>query len=531
MKSKSFILEYEIIIGFQKALDNNEFFILLQPQYSHSTGQLIGAEALVRWNSSKYGIIPPGDFIPVLENKNLISKLDLFVFEELCKFQKRCHDNNLSMIPVSFNVSRVDIFNPTFIDCLDAIANKYGIDKKSVPIEITETISAQDLNIVKGFISKVHSLGYNVEMDDFGSGYSSLNTLKEIDFDLIKLDMAFLNANFNEGKAGIILRSIVSMINDLGLSMIAEGVETVNQADFMRSIGCDYIQGYLYSKPITKDDFYNLLSKNEVTKIVPRFHMIESIDNGTFWNPNSQETLIFNSYTYGAAIFIYDGSAIRIIRVNEKFLKELNTDLIEKDIIKIDLLNFLSIEDKNVFLETLTQASKNTDSFENELWWNINRKKVCVRSQIRLLGNKENKYLFYLTIRNITEEKNRYVTFLDNEKRFKIASEQFNIYSWEYDVKTNEVKSCLRCIRDFGLPALISNYPESIIEMGIIPSDFADVYRDLHKQIAKGSKSLEAIIPLTSKKIPFIIRYATEFDGEGKPIKAYGFATPVADKI
>lgn len=152
---------------------------------------------------------------------------------------------------------------------------------------------------------------------------------------------------------------------------------------------------------------------------------------------------------------------------------------------------------------------------------------MCIRSNIRMIGHNGNHYLFYSMIRNVTTEKEYEMALLDNERRFKMASEHANIYYWEYTVATKEMRPCFRCMRDLGLPALLTNYPDSAIELGVFPPEVADMYRDWHKQLAQGVPKLEAIIPLTMERIPFHVRYTTEFDENGNPVKAYASAVPV----
>ena len=146
-----------------------------------------------------------------------------------------------------------------------------------------------------------------------------------------------------------------------------------------------------------------------------------------------------------------------------------------------------------------------------------------------MIGTNSNEYLFLETIYNITNQIKAYDDLASSEKKFRYASEQINIYAWEYDVSTKIMRPCFRCMRDLGLPAVIENYPEPVIENGIFPLDYADLYRDWHKQIENGVKELETIIPLTPNRIPFRVRYTTEFDENGRPLKAYGSAELIID--
>ena len=290
---------------------NGEFQAYYQPQFSHSTGLVVGAEALVRWIHPEEGVVPPMTFIPAFEEAGLITRLDLCVFEEVCKELRKLQDLKCPLVPISVNVSRLDILMPEFVEKLEEIRNRYDIPVQLLRLEITETVTAKSLSRVQEFIREVHELGYLVEMDDFGSAYSTLNILKDVDFDILKLDMNFMSGSIG-GRGGIILSSIVNMAKWLKTPVISEGIETVEQADYMLSLGCEYIQGYLYSKPVPAAEYEKLFSGSSVGAIVPIAELIDTMNAEKFWSPESMETLIFSNYVGGAAIFSYredDGTA------------------------------------------------------------------------------------------------------------------------------------------------------------------------------------------------------------------------------
>jgi EAL domain-containing protein (putative c-di-GMP-specific phosphodiesterase class I) len=230
-------------------------------------------------------------------------------------------DKNLPMIPISVNFSKLDIFEPDFVESIEAMRKEYGIPVRFLRLEITETAIAGDTERTNEVIQKLHDHGYIVEMDDFGSGYSSLNVLKDIKLDIIKMDMKFLEKEVDGNRGGTILSSVIRMAKWLNLPVIAEGVETVEQADFLRSIGCDCIQGYLYSRPLTEENYEALLSKNCVGAEIPRMDLIETLNAHDFWDPASLETLIFSNYVGGAAIFEFYHGKVEILRVNQKYLQ------------------------------------------------------------------------------------------------------------------------------------------------------------------------------------------------------------------
>ncbi len=526
--------EQEISGIMEEALTNEQFLIYYQPQYNHTTGSLVGAEALVRWKHPERGLISPGLFIPIFERNGFITKLDLYVFEHVCRFLRKCMDQNLPMVPVSSNFSQYDIFQPRFVETLEELRTKYDIPVTYLRVEITESAIVGGSDRVNEIVKKLRECGYVVEMDDFGSGYSSLNVLREVDLDVIKLDMLFLSEKSNNNRGGTIISSIVRMAKWLDLPVIAEGVETMSQADFLRSIGCEYIQGYLYSKPLPEAEFEALLQKNKVETDGLTGDKNLLSDACDFWEPKSQETLIFSNFVGGAAIFEYYNGKAEILRVNRKYLRELGMNLSEKDLIETDPFTFFDEENGSVYSEALKRAVETGEEQECDTWRTVTssccgEEKICIRSNVRMIGNKGNHYLFYSTIRNVTTEKEYQKALLDNERRFKMASEHANIYYWEYTVATKEMRPCFRCMRDLGLPALLTDYPNSAIEMGVFPPEVADMYRDWHRQIADGVPELEAVMPLTVGRVPFRVKYTTEFDVNGRPIKAYGSATLIDD--
>ncbi len=528
--------EQEIFADMNTALAERQFILHYQPQYDHSTGMLVGAEALVRWLHPKNGMISPARFIPIFEKNGFITKLDFYVFERVAEFIRNSIDNNFSVVPISVNFSKNDIFSQNFVENLELIRKKHNVPAKYMRIEITESVLIGNNKAVNDVLAKLHEYGYTIEMDDFGSGYSSLNVLKDLDFDIIKLDMLFLENKGQNSRGGTILSSVVNMAKWLNLPVIAEGVETVEQADFLKSIGCNYIQGYLYSKPLPENDYKALVSKSHIGALIPQMNINDKLNAANFWDPKSQETLIFSNFVGAAAIFSYNvlTKRIEILRVNKKYLSELGMNLSEYDIIHKSPIDSLDEENKAKYIAALEKAIATGEEQECETWRDIRSEccgteTFCIRSSFTVIAKSNNQVLFHCMIRNITSEKNSVNAMLETEKRFKMASEQVNIYFWEYTIATKEMRPCFRCMRDLGLPPLLRNYPDSAIERGIFPPEVADMYRDWHVQVANGVKELEAIIPLTPDRIPFRVRYTTEFDDNGHPVKAYGSAALVVD--
>lgn len=243
----------------RSALKNNEFVMYLQPKYSIADSSIIGAEALVRWADPEEGLIPPDKFIPVFEKNGFIVKIDEYIWECACRHIRKWLDNGIKPVPISVNVSRVHLSDSKFVDYLNDLVKKYDIPKSLLELEITE--SADNIN-ANSMIKLAKVKGFRLLMDDFGSGYSSLNTLKSTPFDVLKIDRSFFSTSMESQRGQKIISHTISMSQDIGLEMIAEGVETKEQADFLYNCGCYTAQGFLYSRPVPEDMFDKLMRNN-----------------------------------------------------------------------------------------------------------------------------------------------------------------------------------------------------------------------------------------------------------------------------
>ncbi|MBB5225886.1 GGDEF domain-containing protein [Treponema ruminis] len=236
------------------ALKTNQLKMYLQPQVTKN-GTLVGAEALVRWHHPIRGIIPPGEFIEIIEKINIISDVDRYIWECACAKLaewKRAGKTNLT---ISVNISARDFFTMNLLETLVNLIKKYEISPKSLNLEITETAVIYDVENQLNVLDKLRELGFIVEMDDFGSGYSSLNMLKDIAVDVLKIDMAFLQKSKDDAKSHKILEKIIILAKELGMKVLTEGVESDKQIDFLSAAGCDLFQGYYFSRPVPVNEF------------------------------------------------------------------------------------------------------------------------------------------------------------------------------------------------------------------------------------------------------------------------------------
>lgn len=260
---KKLLDEQFITDSMDEAIQKNQFKVYLQPKYNIKNNKIVGAEALVRWIHPERGLMSPGEFIPLFERNGFITKLDFYVWEETCKLLKKLKDMGLNTIPISVNVSRSDLYNPNLADELLELIKKYELSTDLLHLEITETAYTENQIQIVSLVSNLKNRGFIIEMDDFGSGYSSLNMLSELPIDVLKLDMKFIQTEANGISNINILSFIISLAKWMQLDVIAEGVETKDQAERLKAMDCSFVQGYLYAKPMPSEDFFKFIADNE----------------------------------------------------------------------------------------------------------------------------------------------------------------------------------------------------------------------------------------------------------------------------
>ncbi|MEG1848377.1 MAG: EAL domain-containing protein [Lachnospiraceae bacterium] len=259
-KLRETMLEEQYIVSeMQSALEEHQFDIYLQPIYNIASEQVVSAEALVRWHHPDKGMIMPGLFIPLFERNGFITKLDAYVWERTCQYLKKRKTEGKKEIPISVNVSRMNLYNPNFCEDMIALLQKYHLDARALKLEITESAYIDNARQLLETMGKLQEYGFKILTDDFGSGYSSLNMLKDVPADILKIDMKFIDDLEHSDRAGNILTSVIRMAKWLDMSVVAEGVETKRQFEFLRSIECDDVQGYYFSRPLPIDQFEALV--------------------------------------------------------------------------------------------------------------------------------------------------------------------------------------------------------------------------------------------------------------------------------
>ena len=325
--------DYKILSEFREALDNGDITFFLQPQCRATSGQIVGAEVLARWIKPDGTIVPPLAYIPTLELYGFIPDLDKFIWEEACKWARRSLDKGNPLIPISVNISPVDIFAMDIPEFFEGLIRKYDLPKNAIKVEITESAYGEDSDRVRAAVQKFRDLGFAVLMDDFGSGFSSLNMLRELSVDMIKLDAYFLRLEEGSRRKGMnIIESVVNMAKTMSIPIIVEGVETDEHRAYLMSLGCRYIQGYFFYKPMPTDEFDALISRAEnvdaqgfTFKFNEEFRIQEFINNDVYSDS------MLNHIIGPAAIYAWHGDDVDIVRFNQEFYQAANiTDFDER---------------------------------------------------------------------------------------------------------------------------------------------------------------------------------------------------------
>lgn len=394
--SVDLLLEQEIIGEMQQALNRGEFELYLQPKYNLKTNLPYGAEVLVRWNHPKKGLLSPAFFVPIFEKYGFIEKLDSYVWNKAAELVSRWKNEGKNPAPISVNVSRIDLYNKNFVQNIQNIINKYNINPAHFNLEITESAYMDNPEIIDDIVKKLQSIGLIIMMDDFGSGYSSLNILKDIPIDVLKIDNKFLSGRASETRKNIILASIIQIASWLKIPVIMEGVETISQVEFLKSVGCNYIQGYFYAKPMKVKNYEDLVANISSTpaSLSSDNHdlMVRSV-----WDSDSPTSLVFNSIKDPLAIYEVSGGFFRVIRTNDAFRNLYNAKTGRE--LYDEKRDNLQKESYRVMLEAFNRCAKNESDTYCEYIDIIKGVATKIRLELQYWGRNENSIIVLGTIK------------------------------------------------------------------------------------------------------------------------------------
>ena len=359
--------EYKLFLEVMDALKNGAITFYLQPQCRLSTGKVVGAEALARWKKEDGAFISPSIFVPILEKYGFIIDLDQFIWERVVQYIRHLLDLNITPVPISINVSRKDIMMVDVATCFIDLTKKYNVDHKYVKIEITESAYVDNNLMTTELVQRLNEAGFQVLMDDFGSGYSSLNMLSTTKVDAIKLDSGFLDLKESAFNKGIhILESVVSMAKIISMPIILEGVETKEQCEFLENIGVRYVQGYYLYKPLSKQDFQDLIKDDNkvdregiIAKLNEQFRLREFLDTTVY------SDAMLNSILGPVAIYTYNKGKVDIVRFNEQFYESVSDSAFFNRLTSIE--QYVSPKYKDKFNNLFINAKENRLNGSNDI--------------------------------------------------------------------------------------------------------------------------------------------------------------------
>ena len=401
-EQKQYVLDH-----FDEAFEKGYFHVYYQPVVRALTGKVCGYEALARWIDPVKGIIPPFIFIDVLEKVHLIHKLDAYIIEQACKDLRDDIDSGYAYEPISVNLSRLDFELSDIKKVINDAVTKYNIPKEYLVLEVTESAIASDLTSLGDHIKEFRDEGYQVWIDDFGSGYSSFNNLQTYDFDFLKIDMNFLRNFDKTPKTKVILASIVDMAKKLGIHTLVEGVETQEQYEFMKKIGCELIQGYYFSKPLPLEEFHNrraeLCSFDTNESPEERLYYDEIGRINFLDNAPLREKKMDIASDIPVAIVEREDRNYRTIYANEAFRREVHS-FGAKDV--QDVLKILREQNTTEVVQKCYERILYSEEHRETIEYNMMLNNYKVNTIVRFLSRMGNKAVYAFMTRNLTLHEN-----------------------------------------------------------------------------------------------------------------------------
>lgn len=403
--------EIKLLAEIQEGLAKEEFTFFVQPQCDISTGKIVGGESLVRWKHGTKGMISPGVFIPVLEKNGFIASLDRYVWERVCKWLRSLLDRGYKPVPISINVSRIDIFSMNVPEFLNELIRQYEIPAKLLKVEVTESAYADSEDKIISTVKELQEAEFLVMMDDFGSGYSSLNMLKEVAVDVLKMDMRFLDISEQEEEKGVgILESVVNMARQMSLPIIAEGVETQKQEEMLLKMGCRYSQGYYYYRPMPVEDFEKLIADERNLDLDGLWcRQNESIHLREFLDSNLFTDKVLNNILGAAAFYDMYENTIEVTRVNEQYYRLTGASMAEQEDINNRFWNHVRDDDRQLLVSMFAQAflDQNNGAQGYIHFVRVDGSVLWVYMRVYFLREREGHKIFYGSLTDMTAQQQK----------------------------------------------------------------------------------------------------------------------------
>lgn len=532
---EALVLEREVVAGIESALREDRIELFLQPKCNIRTGKIVGAEALARWRHPGRGIVAPGEFIPLIERNGLVCSLDLRVWEKTAAWIRGLIDEGVQPVPVSVNVSRADIYLVDVAAELHALVERYGIEPSLIEVEITESAYSERPDRIVAAFDELAERGFTVLMDDFGSGYSSLNMLKDINVDVLKIDMRFLDRDDRRSKD--IMESVIRMARWLDLPVIAEGVETREQVNFLLDVGCSYAQGYYYARPMEAAAFEALLtdgSKVQHEQCALQDARRPILDFRDLLHENTISDRMLSSIIGSVALYSYADGDLRLIRGNEAYRRLIATlgEGVNGAEEGGSLLPFVHDEDRDALVAAAEETVRSCPDDGVEVVVRRMGTNGCHWHKMRLfhLNTTNGSATVYGSVTDVTERMEYMEALRKSEQRFEMTLEASGTVVFELDIPTRTARYSEFLQQAFGLAETVANAPEGFIEQGTVAEesieDFRAIYRDLYAGAPRTSAVVRAIMGDGSRAWNRVTLLAMPNEA-GAPVKAVGLVENV----
>lgn len=532
---EALVLEREVVAGIESALREDRIELFLQPKCNIRTGKIVGAEALARWRHPERGIVAPGEFIPLIERNGLVRSLDLRVWEKTAAWIRGLIDEGVQPVPVSVNVSRADIYLVDVAAELHALVERYGIEPSLIEVEITESAYSERPDRIVAAFDELAERGFTVLMDDFGSGYSSLNMLKDINVDVLKIDMRFLDRDDRRSKD--IMESVIRMARWLDLPVIAEGVETREQVNFLLDVGCSYAQGYYYARPMEAAAFEALLtdgSKVQHEQCALQDARRPILDFRDLLHENTISDRMLSSIIGSVALYSYADGDLRLIRGNEAYRRLIATlgEGVNGAEEGGSLLPFVHDEDRDALVAAAEETVRSCPDDGVEVVVRRMGTNGCHWHKMRLfhLNTTNGSATVYGSVTDVTERMEYMEALRKSEQRFEMTLEASGTVVFELDIPTRTARYSEFLQQAFGLAETVANAPEGFIEQGTVAEesieDFRAIYRDLYAGAPRRSAVVRAIMGDGSRAWNRVTLLAMPNEA-GAPVKAVGLVENV----
>lgn len=549
-----------ITLMMESALRDQEFEMYLQPKVLIKTGQIVGAEALVRWNSKEHGLIYPGRFIPILEQNGFIKQLDFFMLEQACLFLKKQREAGKEMLPISINFSKMHLRSAGFVEKVFYTVNRHAISTNLIEIEVTENIYLGDFEALIEVASALKCLGFKVSLDDFGSAYSSLNYLKDLPLDVVKIDKGFLNATENTDRGNVIIAKMIELIKSLRLIPIMEGVETEEQVDFLQKLGCDLGQGYYYAKPMPASEYTKFVKGSTTLDNIEQYLLGQQNSNDRSYTqiiPQEFQMDNWELYTLGKNIDMglmkgyLDGDAT-VQYVNDKALEYLGYTRQEfREIFKNSIVEFTHPDDAHLVHQNTKRLIENGRPLQFQARaLRKDGKVIVLQGRSSCVLDSQGRPIGIYAFQDVTEELER-TAMLEasvqakireleqtveserkaraelrlSEERYRMIVEQSDDIMFDWNFETDTIEFSKKYIELFGNAPIQENVSSNTAILERIHPDDRECFTEWVRATHACEGLCQAEYRIKSEKGEYISmrnRSTTLRDENGRAIKAVG---------